>query len=107
MPVKTEPTLWEYIRDGISAKISNVIVTVNGEKMILPIVETKHVTGEKRNSVQVYAYLDETDASGTITEAYLVDREGVALLTSETQITSAGTGVLLLFEITFNVEVRS
>lgn len=107
MAVKIEATLWAYIRDRISAKISNAIVTVNGVKQMIPIVETKHVTGEQRNSIQVYAYLDEAIAVGTITEAYLADVEGVALMTSDIQITSAGTGVLLLFEITFKVEVRT
>ncbi|MGG4444565.1 hypothetical protein [Brevibacillus fortis] len=103
MALKVEPAFLEFIRNAVSAKLSNAIVTVDGKSVVHPITQTKHLTSAQKTVVQLYVYLDAVDAAGTITEAKLVDASGATMITSEAHITSHETGALLLFEIPFDV----
>ncbi|BAH43910.1 hypothetical protein BBR47_53610 [Brevibacillus brevis NBRC 100599] len=105
MALKVEPAFLEFIRNAVSAKVVNAIITVDGKSDIRPITQTKHLTSAQKTVVQLYVYLDALDAAGTITEAKLVDASGTAMITSDANITSHETGVLLLFEIPFEVGV--
>ncbi|MFD2089549.1 hypothetical protein [Brevibacillus brevis] len=105
MAIKVEPAFLEFIRNTVSAKLNNAIITVDGKSVIHPITQTKHMTSANKTVVELYVYLDATDAAGTITEAKLVDASGAAMISSDASISSHETGALLLFEIPF--EVRS
>ncbi|MFA4137698.1 MULTISPECIES: hypothetical protein [unclassified Brevibacillus] len=105
MALKVEPAFLEFIRNAVSAKVVNAIITVDGKSDIRPITQTKHLTSAQKTVVQLYVYLDAVDAAGTITEAKLVDATGAAMITSDANISSHETGVLLLFEIPFEVGV--
>ncbi|MGG3208469.1 hypothetical protein, partial [Brevibacillus brevis] len=86
MAIKVEPAFLEFIRNSVSAKLNNAIITVDGKSNLHPITQTKHITNAQRTVVQLYVYLDATDAAGTITEAKLVDASGAAMITSDASI---------------------
>ncbi|WP_141385514.1 hypothetical protein, partial [Brevibacillus brevis] len=69
MAIKVEPAFLEFIRNTVSAKLNNAIITVDGKSVIHPITQTKHMTSANKTVVELYVYLDATDAAGTITEA--------------------------------------
>ncbi|WP_312117972.1 hypothetical protein [Brevibacillus reuszeri] len=106
MAIKVEPAFLEFIRNAVSAKISSAVIVVDGNENIHPIALTKHITENQKTVLQLHIYLDAEDASGTITEAKLVDASGVAMITSSAHITSHETGALLLFEVPFEVGVN-
>ncbi|MFD2089918.1 hypothetical protein ACFSND_32895 [Brevibacillus brevis] len=41
MAIKVEPAFLEFIRNTVSAKLNNAIITVDGKSVIHPITQTK------------------------------------------------------------------
>lgn len=107
MAVTVSPEFLEFIRDRVSGNAAYAIAVRDGNEYIRSITETKHTTSDTVAVVQWYVYLDDVDAEGTITEARLVDANGDRLVTSDAQIVSAGSGALLLFEVTIKLEVTA
>ena len=67
MAIKVEPAFLEFIRNTVSAKLSNAIITVDGTSVVHPITQTKHLISAQKTVVQLYVYLDVVDAAGTCT----------------------------------------